>query len=47
MYNPNKCIGTLSCDKYYYMITHENPMQPIASPSMSPKIDGYEFPAGK
>ena len=26
---------------------HEKPTQPIASPSMSPRMDGYELPAGK
>ena len=25
----------------------EKPTQPMASPSMSPRIDGYELPAGK
>lgn len=30
-----------------FIITHENPIQPIASPNMSPNIDGNEFPAGK
>lgn len=28
-------------------LTHEKPMHPIASPNMSPKIEGYEFPDGK
>lgn len=28
-------------------LTHENPMQPIASDNISPRIDGKEFPAGK
>lgn len=27
--------------------THENPIQPIASDNISPRIDGKEFPAGK
>lgn len=29
------------------LLTQENPMQPIASESMSPRIEGYELPAGK
>ena len=28
-------------------ITQENPTQPMASESMSARIDGYELPAGK
>ena len=29
------------------MLTHENPIQPIASDSMSASIAGYELPVGK
>lgn len=31
------------CNKY----TQENPMQPMASDSMSPRMEGYVFPAAK
>lgn len=29
------------------LAAHENPIQPMASPSISPRIDGNELPAGK
>ena len=37
-------IGTYNFKNKY---TQENPTHPTASPSMSPRIEGYEFPAGK
>lgn len=35
------------CVQVKALHTHENPMHPIPSPSISPNIDGNELPAGK
>ena len=38
-------ISTILC--YVRSLTHENPIQPIASESMSAHIAAYDCPAGK
>lgn len=42
-----KLINIEAFTGFSYNLTHENPMQPMASPNMSPRIDGNEFPDGK